>query len=153
MRIRSVIALIGLGLFTVFTMLNWRTFTTPTKLDLLVGEADAPLGLVMLVVLTLVVLGFALQMVLWQGSILREGRRHARELQEQRTLADQAEASRFNELRGALHEEISRVDQRIAAMADGLRADVREQANSLASMVGELDDRLRRHDLGGEARP
>lgn len=153
MRLRSVLALIGLGMFTVFTALNWRTFTTPTRLDLLIGVVDAPLGLVMLGVLALLVLAFTLQMIVWQGGILREARRHARDLQEQRTLADQAEASRFSELRVALHEEMAQVERRLVELQDGLRGDLRDSVNSLASMIGELDDRLRRHDVAGGARP
>ena len=151
MRVRSVLTLIAFGLFAVFTTLNWQVFNTPTRLDLLVGVAEAPLGLVMLGVLAFVVLGFALQMVLWQGSILRETRRHERELHEQRLLADQAEASRFSELRTALREEMAQVERRLDEMQGGLRGDLQEHANSLASMIGEMDDRLRRQDAGSEA--
>jgi hypothetical protein len=87
-------------------------------------------------------------MVVWQGSILRETRRHARELQEQRTLADQAEASRFCELRAALREEMAQVERRLGELQEGLRADLRDNVNSLASMIGEMDDRLRSGEAG-----
>lgn len=144
MRIRSITALAGLVLLGVFTALNWRTFTTPTQLDLLVGVVDAPLGLVMLGVLAAVVLAFTVHMVIWQAAILGETRRHARELQEQRTRADEAEASRFNSLRAALRDEMAQLEQRMTDLEGNMSRELRENANSLAAMIGEMDERLRR---------
>ncbi|HEY0855622.1 MAG TPA: LapA family protein [Albitalea sp.] len=144
MRLRTVFAILAIGLLAAFAALNWQAFTTPTRLDLMFAAVDAPLGLVMLVLLGLVTLVFAVNMAVWQGTILMESRRNAKELAQQRALADQAEASRFSELRAALRDEVQLLDQRMSDVQEAVRADLRESTNSLASMIGELDDRLTR---------
>lgn len=95
----------------------------------------------MLVVLALGALAGAVYMALWQGQILVESRRHAKELQAQRQLAGQAEASRFTEPRTAMTEQSDRLAERIAGAQESLRKEIHEQANSLAAMIGELGDR------------
>ena len=144
MRLRTVFAIVAIGLLAAFAALNWQAFTTPTKLDLMFASVDAPLGLVMLGLLGLVTLVFAVNMAVWQGTILMESRRNAKELAQQRALADQAEASRFSELRAALRDEVQQLDHRMGEVQEAVRADLRESTNSLASMIGELDDRLTR---------
>jgi len=144
MRLRTVVAILAIALLAVFTAANWHAFTSPTTLDLLVASVNAPLGLVMLGLLGLVTLLLAVYMAMWQGAILMDTRRHAKELQQQRTLADQAEASRFSELRAALHDEVAQLHARLAEVRDAMRADLHQNADSLASMIGEMDDRLTR---------
>lgn len=146
MRLRTVTAILAVGLLAVFTVLNWTAFTQPTSLNLAVATVQAPLGLLMLALLGVVTLVFAVSMALWQGTILMETRRHAKELQQQRTLADQAEASRFSELRATLHDEVQALTARVNQVQDTLRAELRESTDSLSSMIGEMDDRLHRRD-------
>ena len=145
MRLRTVLVVLMIVLVAAFAAINWQAFLAPTTLSLVFTTFDAPLGLVMLGILAVVVLAFALYMALWQGSVLLESRRHAKELQQQRTLAEQAEASRFTELRAAMHDEIGRLSDRLAQTHESVRAEIRDSANSLAAMVGEMDDRLRGH--------
>jgi hypothetical protein len=95
-----------------------------------------------------VVLAFGAYLVVWQSSILLESRRQTKELQVQRTLADQAEASRFTELRVIVHDELERLADRMTQALDALRAEIRDHANSLAATIGELDDRMQRHQRG-----
>ena len=98
------------------------------------------MGLVMLGLLALVVLGFAAYMAFWQGTILMETRRHGKELQAQRELADQAEASRFTELRAAMQTEFAKVGERLGQAQDALRQEMRDSSNSLAATIGEIED-------------
>ena len=84
-----------------------------------------------------------------------ETRRHTKELQAQRELADTAEASRFVELRGYLTTEL-RAGRKPAPTAHGellnrmnhlegaLRLTLEQTANSVAAAIGELEDRLER---------
>jgi len=76
-------------------------------------------------------------------------------LASQRTLADQAEASRFTALGTHLDEELRRLEaqaatrhetlsQRINALEQALRAHIDQAGNSLAAVIGELDDRVER---------
>jgi uncharacterized protein YlxW (UPF0749 family) len=141
MRIRTLLVLLVIALIAGFAAINWPAFTTPTPLNLGMSTVDAPLGLAMLGLLVAITLAFAIYLAVWQASILMETRRHAKELQAQRALADQAEASRFTELRGVLQAEMEQLEQRIAATQESLRAEIRESTNSLAAMLGEIDDR------------
>ncbi|MEP6657784.1 MAG: LapA family protein, partial [Betaproteobacteria bacterium] len=115
MHLRTVMLLLLALVLAVFVAVNWTAFMTPTVLSLIVTSVQAPLGLVMLVItglLAALFLGYALYL---QGSALLETRRMTRDLQSQRQLADQAEASRFTELRGTLE---TRLDQLATTLAD-----------------------------------
>jgi uncharacterized protein HemX len=150
MRIRTVLLLLCIGLLAVFAALNWSAFVTPTSLSLGIATVEAPLGLVLLAIVGAMALAFIAYMAVWQGTVLADARRHARELQAQRELADRAEASRFTELRGVIEQQLERLSGRIEQSQEGLRAEIREGINSLAAMIGELDDRTRRRVVSGE---
>jgi len=143
MRLRTVLVVLMIVMVSAFATINWQAFLAPTTLSLLFTSFDAPLGLVMLGILTFVVVAFALYMAVWQSTILIESRRHAKELQQQRMLAEQAEASRFTELRALLHDEVERLGDRLAQVQESLRTEIRENGNSLAANIAEMDDRLR----------
>lgn len=153
MRARFLIAVVIIGLIAVFAAINWSVFVAPTTLSLGVSSFEAPLGLVMLALLGVVVLAFAAYMAVWQSSMLLETRRFAKELQAQRTLADQAEASRFTELRGFVQAEMERLHARLQQMQDELRHEIDASGNSLAAHIGEVDDRLQRRAIGGPGGP
>ncbi|MEO8653045.1 MAG: LapA family protein [Ramlibacter sp.] len=143
MRVRTVLVLLAILLLVAFAAINWPVFVAPTQLSLLVTSFTAPFGLLMLGLVTILMLAFVAYMAAWQGQILMESRRHAKELERQRTLADQAEASRFTELRGLIHTEVEQLSARLAQVQEALRTDIRENANSLAASLAEMDDRLR----------
>jgi uncharacterized integral membrane protein len=126
MPLRSVALLIILAAIAAFALLNWSAFLAPTTLSLGFGQVQAPLGLIMLAliaILTALFLGYLLYL---QTTVLFEARRHARELQAQRELAAQAEASRFTELRSYLETRLTELE------------------NSLGAQIGEMRDRLER---------
>jgi methyl-accepting chemotaxis protein len=100
--------------------------------------------MVMLGILSLIVFALGVYVVVWRSAILLESRRQAKELVAQRSLADQAEGSRFTELRVVVHDEFERLADRIAQMQDAFRVEIRENANSLAATIGELDDRIQK---------
>lgn len=144
MRIRTLLVLLAITLVAAFTVNNWPAFAAPTALSLGFVTFQAPLGLVMIALLVTVTVAFAIYMAVWQGTILMDTRRHAKELQLHRTLSDQAEASRFTELRGVMQAELETMAGRIKQSEEALRADIRESANSLAAMFAEMDDRMKR---------
>lgn len=161
MKLRTVFLLLILSALGVFSVLNWNAFVTPTTLSLGVAEIQAPLGVVMLGVTASLTAFFLIFVVYLQASALFESRRHAQELQLNRELADKAEASRFTELRAYIEGELQKLagrgvggttaaDQAILARIEKLEKEVltalQHTENSLAAYVGELDDRLRRHD-------
>ena len=151
MRARTVLALLLIALIVIFVILNWVPITTPMTLSLGYTQMEAPLGLVMLGLLGALALIFAAYMAFWQGSVLVETRRHTKEMQAQRTLADQAEASRFTELRAAMQTEFATLADRLDKAQTALRTELRESTNSLAATIGEIEDRLTRQRGGGDA--
>jgi uncharacterized protein HemX len=133
MRVRSLLMLIVSGLSALFLVLNWRIFAGSAKLNLLLTSVDVPVGVVMLLLFALA-LGVLWNYVgHWQGTLLIEFRRQAKELQAQRLLAESAEASRFTELGALIREEIAK-----------LRSELRDTEHSIAATLGEMDDRLRK---------
>jgi uncharacterized integral membrane protein len=132
-RVRSVLVLVAAGLAALFIALNWRLFAAPAKLNLLLTSADVPVGVAMLMLFTLALLMLWVMMSRWQGTLLMEFRRQAKELQAQRLLAESAEASRFTELGALVREEVAK-----------LRTELHETEHSIAATLGEMDDRLRR---------
>jgi uncharacterized integral membrane protein len=148
MKIRTLLLLLVLSLVAGFAALNRAAFLAPTTLSLGLADVQAPLGLVMLGLLV-----FVTGLFLVQTTVLFDARQHAKELQSNRKLADQAEASRFTELRSFLELELRKqLDQdghsraavltRIDQMEATLRLVVEQSGNSLAAALGELEDRL-----------
>ena len=153
MRLRTVALLIAVLAIAVFAALNWSTFTTPTTLSLGFTEFQAPLGLVMLVLTTILAALFLIYIVTLQTGVLMETRRQAKELEASRSLADKAESSRYNDLRLYLEGELQKQDARQQAMVAALSASldrierelktsIEENSNSLAAYLRELDDYL-----------
>jgi uncharacterized integral membrane protein len=144
MRFRTALAIIIAVVGTVFFIMNWGLFATPVKLNLLVTSVDAPVGLVMIALFAVVLAVLSSYVGVWQGTLLMEFRRQAKELQTQRALAESAEASRFTELGTLVRNEIASSDQRIEAALTQMRSEIRESENSIAATLGEMDDRLQR---------
>ena len=126
---RNVVLAFLLAAVAVFAALNWGVIMAPTTLSLGFAQVQAPLGLVLLGLIALLTAAFVLYLLYLQTSVLLEARRHARELQASRELADQAEASRFTELRAVLETRLTEVE------------------NSLSAQLGELRERLERSRL------
>jgi hypothetical protein len=153
MKVRALVLIGVLGLFLAFMVLNWATIMAPTTLNLGIAEVNAPLGLVMLGMIALLTALFLVFIVYLQTSVLFEARRHAKELQTNRELADKAEASRFTELRQFMDAEIQKQatlqaesESALLAKLDALNADIHRaidvSGNSLSAYIGELEDRL-----------
>lgn len=159
MYLRTVLILIVLGTVAVFAAVNWNAFLTPTKLSLVFTNVEAPLGLVLLGLVAVLTLLFLIYVVYLQSSVLIESRRYARELQAQRELADQAEASRFSQLRSFLERELGRLGEKteesrlsvlgkLAELERDLRSVIEQSGNTLAAYIGEIEDRLERTSTG-----
>jgi uncharacterized integral membrane protein len=155
MNMRTVLLFLLLSAFAGFIALNWSVVTAPTTLSFGFWTAQAPLGLLLLGFSVLIAAMFLFVLAVQQATVLVETRRAAKELTAQRTLADQAEASRFTALGARLEEDMRQVETRAAARQDALmqrldaleralRANVEQTGNSLSAFIGELDDRVQR---------
>ena len=153
MKIRVFVLFGVFALLIVFMILNWATIMAPTSLNLAVAQVNAPLGLVMLGIIAILTALFLIYIVYLQTSVLFEARRHAKELQNNRELADKAEASRFTELRQFMDTEIQKqaivqADYKSAILSkmDALNTDIHRaidvSGNSLSAYIGELEDRM-----------
>ena len=153
MKIRVFVLFGVFALLIVFMILNWATIMAPTELNLGVAQANAPLGLVMLGMIALLTALFLIYIVYMQTSVLFEARRHAKELQNNRELADKAETSRFTELRQFMAAEIQKqaivqADSRSVLLSkldvinSNIQTAIDQSGNSLSAYIGELEDRL-----------
>ncbi len=159
MRINTLLLLVVLAFIGVFVALNWSAFMTPTTLSLGVAVVQAPLGLIMLGMLAFLTVLFLVFLLYLQGSALFDARRCTRELQANRELAEQAEASRFTELRGFLEVELKKLASldaesraalaaRLEQLDHDLRAAVEQSEVNLSAYIGELEDRIERGTSG-----
>ena len=155
MPLRTILVLLVVVGIAVFAMLNWEEFTRPTTLRLGLGTVEAPLGLIMLGLTVLLLVLFLIFVTYLQTSVLLESRRHTRELQTQRQLAEQAEVSRYSQLRQYLEAELlkiaaqqeqghTRMSTRLDQLDRDLRQVIEQTGNTLAAYIGELEDRLQR---------
>jgi DNA anti-recombination protein RmuC len=138
-----------------FVALNFEAILMPTTLNFAVTEVQAPLGLVLLGMLTLVLVVFLLALVYYQTLHLMEVRRITREVTEQRALADKAEASRFTELRQFLQTELQasatreqdlseKAHQKMDQLQTAMVQVIEQTGNGLSASIGEMEDRLER---------
>jgi hypothetical protein len=153
MYLRTLLIFVVLGLVAVFSALNWSAFIAPTVLSLGFTTVEAPLGLILLAIVGLLTLLFLVYVTYLQSTVLFETRRHSRELQAQRELAEQAEASRFNQLRAFIETELEKVAgeieqskslllTRLDQIERDFRTGLEQTGNSLAASIGELEDRF-----------
>lgn len=164
MSVRTLSLVVIFIVLGIFTVLNWNAFMTPMALSLVFATVEAPLGLIMLGVTAAVGAAFLAYLVYLQTTVILDTRRSARELKVQRDLADQAEASRFTELRGYIETRLGKLESdstaaqaRAEARLDQLGAEmhgaIERAANTLAAYIGELEDRLERSPGSEGARP
>jgi len=164
MKFRTLILLLVFAGVTLFAALNWHAFLATTPLSLGLITFDAPLGLIMLGLLAFLSVLFLVYLVYIQTSVLFDARRQARELQANRELADQAEASRFTELRNFLSVELQKKEAldaetktdllgRIEQLEREIRAAIEQSGTVLSAYIGELEDRLEKREDGPASYP
>ena len=153
MKFLNFILLIVLVALLVFAAVNWQAIVTPVPLSLLFTDAEAPLGLILLTVTGILTLLFLSYVVYMQSATIMLRRKLNKELEEQRKLADQAEASRFTELRTFLTTELQKlntqssevhqkVEARLAEVENSVKSKMEETGTTLSAYIGELEDRL-----------
>jgi uncharacterized integral membrane protein len=157
MNLRTLSLLITVALIALLAAFNWNTLAAPSTVSLGVTEVQAPLGVLMLALTCLLGI-FFIAYVLWlQGSVLMEARRHAKEMQAQRDLADKAEATRFTELRTVQEHLHARDKEVLKARLDGLEEHLVQRAqesdNSSADYVGQLEHQVRLYQQPGAGAP
>lgn len=148
MNARTLFTLFVLLLLALFAWLNWGEITKPTSLSLGLTRVEAPLGLVLVVALALLSLLYLIFTVGLETAALLEIRRYARELLHYKKLAEDAEQSRYTELRRFLEAELKRLEEvekeEIRALEARVEETLERHGNTLAAYIGELEDQLLR---------
>lgn len=137
MKLLGALGILVMGLLSAFVIANWGVLIMPVELSLLVATINAPAGIILLGATALLLVLLAAYTLTLHTSTLIETRRHAKELREQRLLADQAEASRFTELGSAMRSEF-------AELRAAMQQAAADSSNSLAAAIGEVEDKLDR---------
>lgn len=164
MSLRTGFMLVVVLLIAALAALNWGLLVQPTVMSLGFMQVTAPLGLVMLGLTALLAVASLAYVFYLQGSVMLETRRHSKEMQVQRDLADKAEASRFTELRTYLDaqeqarsarnaELLSRLSARIEQLEASFKARVDQSDNSVAAHIGQLEDRIERRSAPADINP
>lgn len=161
MRGRNVFLLVLIILMAVFAWRNWAVFSEEKTLSLIFTQVTAPFGIVMLSIMAVLVVVYFLYTVGLETAALLEVKKYARELLSTRKLADEAEASRFSELKkwlegelenlkaqspAGLEAKLQEVVERIDRVEHELREDIEKAGNTLAAYIGELEDQLTGQD-------
>ena len=158
MRVRTIIISITILAIAALAALNWAALSAPASVSLGVASIEAPLGLIMLGLTTLLGAVFLAYVFYLHSSVMLEARRHNKEMTAQRELADKAEASRFTELRvfleaqqqqelAAQKESAAALSARLDQLEKALEARAEQSDNGIAAQIGELEDRLERRQL------
>lgn len=146
MKMLSTLLLLIIVAIAGLAVLNWDALSVVTAVSVGLATFDAPLGLLMLGLTALLAVLLVAYVLSLQGSVLLETRRHTKEMQAQRELADKAEASRFTELRAFLEQQHSQghaaLLNRLDNMETRLTARAQESDNSTAAYVGHLEQKL-----------
>ncbi|MDP2257805.1 MAG: hypothetical protein Q8K05_17435 [Polaromonas sp.] len=155
MRIRTILLVLAILLVAAFVALNMDEFSRISTLSLGFTTIQVSLGLVMLVLLAAATVIFLASALYMQSTNLLEMRKHTKELNSQRELADKAEASRFTELQNFLAAQAATQQQRqsaadtalaesFAQQQQALLARIEQSDNTLAAYMGQLQDKLDR---------
>lgn len=153
MRARLIVLLVAILLVAGFAGLNWSEFVRPTPLSFGLFVMDAPLGLILLSVLTVTLVAFLASSIHMQTVNLLDTRQHSKELHAQRELADKAEASRFTDLRQHLDSQMRELNQReviaatelekaVVAGQRELRTQLELMNRTLATRLAEIETRV-----------
>jgi uncharacterized membrane protein len=152
MQMRSTLLLIIVLAIAALAALNWELLAASSMVSVGLMSFEAPLGLLMLGLTTLLGVFFVAYVLFLQGSVLMETRRHTKEMQAQRELADKAEASRFTELRSFLETQHVQAQEALLARLDRLESHLTTRAeesdNTTAAYMGQLEQQLRGHSGG-----
>ena len=156
MRTKILFLIIGIALIIGFGALNIDEFTRTSTLNLGFTNMQLPLSLVMTVLLIAILLIFLVTTLYMHSTNLIETRKHTKQLNAQRELADKAEASRFTELRRYMESQaalatnnsndtVAAIDRRIMQTEKLLLQRLEQTDNTNAAYWGQHDDALVRN--------
>lgn len=138
MAIRTVILMIMCLLVALFLALNWAGVMAPVPVNLLVVETQAPLGFILLLVFGLLFILVLLWALLKQASLLTEVRKINKAAIADRDLAQDAEKSRFEELRKALTQAVESLGKDSSEKMTAFLAEQKKSRDDLSAQIEML---------------
>lgn len=153
MTLRAAVLLAIFACLFAFIGLNWTEFSTPSILSFGFTVVNVSVGIVMLGALLLVVALFVAYVMYLQATWALQQRRVLSELESQRKLADQAEASRtadllarvnvtFDLLTQSITGATATLEQKLAQVSESNKLALFENTQSLSAQLGEMEDKL-----------
>jgi len=149
MRGRIAFIVLAVLVTAIIASLNWGEFTRLEPLSFGLFTANVAVGATMLVILGVVLAAFLVSSAIQESRYLLDHRRHSRALHAQRELAENAEASRFTDLRQHLDAHMRESRQREAVMGTEFEKrmlqshqELRAQVERMHQMIGSRLDGL-----------
>ncbi len=115
MSIRTVVILLLCVLSAVFLAVNWTGIVAPVPVNLLVKQVEAPLGLIIFVVLGLLLVAWIIWSFLQQAAALVDIRKAYKEARTNKQLAENAEQSRIQASTKTLSQEFADLNAQLTA--------------------------------------
>lgn len=120
-RWSNLLAWGAVAIVAALAVLNWSTLMAPAPLNLVIAQVQAPLGVVMLGLAAVLVALFFVAYLRNQIGSLLETRKLLKEVQRVHDLADQAEASRIQNLHQLISTEFRLLNERLDPVAAATR--------------------------------
>ena len=139
MAIRTVVLILLTLLSALFLVVNWAGITASVPVNLVYTDTEAPLGLILLLVLGALWIAGIIWALLQQAATLLEIRKAYKDAESSRGLADDAEKSRFEATRKAVHDEIVAAQELFTKTANENDARQTELKERLAQRLDNLE--------------
>ena len=131
MSIRTVVILLLCILSAVFLAVNWSGIVAPVPVNLLFTQVQAPLGLILFVVLGLLIVACLLWSIMQQAAVLVDIRKAYREARTNKRLAEDAEQSR-------LEVSTKTVTQEFADLSQAMKTESEKTVAALTALTEEV---------------
>ena len=153
MRTRSILLVVAILLVAGFAALNWAEIVRPSPLLFGPVVMDAPLGAILMGLLAITLILFLASSVAMRTQSLIDYRHQQKTLEQQRALAEKAEASRYEDLRTRLDEHLRNIGERDTIAATEydksmlqtrreLQAQIEQMGRMLSARLNEMEHRL-----------
>ena len=131
MSIRTVVILLLCILSAVFLAVNWSGIVAPDPVNLLFTQVQAPLGLILIVVLGLLIVACLLWSIMQQAAVLVDIRKAYREARTNKRLAEDAEQSR-------LEASTKTMTQELADLSQAMKTESEKTVAALTALTEEV---------------
>jgi uncharacterized membrane protein len=138
MKIRIFLLVITMAIIVAFVALNWSTIMIKTTLSLGVTAIHAPLGFVILGLLTMFTLLFIVVVIYSKASGFLRGRHQTQEMKVRQEISDNDESLYFTELREQLGAKLKRQTDPYSGLTATMLVKLEQLDGVLRSVTKEL---------------